>query len=100
MNMPDRSRMKLFSTAELARRTGDVTHAASKAPVTITHHSKPRFVMMSIDDFEALIARPADPRVAIKTDETPPEIAAWLLPALERLASGEGYDDEDPQSAS
>ena len=91
--------MKTFSTGDLLRKTGRVTYAASKAPVTITHHNKPRFVLMSVDDFEALTVRPTDPRLSIRTSETPPEIAAWLLPALERLANGEGYDDEYPQSA-
>ena len=76
--------MKQFSTAELARKVGDVTHAASQAPVAITHHKKTRYVMMSIEAFEAL-----NPRRAYRVDETPDEISEWLLPALDKIASGD-----------
>ncbi len=82
--------MKQFSTAELARKVGDVTHAASQAPVAITHHKKPRYVMMSIEAFEAL-----NPRRAYRVDETPDEIIEWLLPQLEAFAAGKGYDEEE-----
>lgn len=80
--------MKHFSTADLARKVGDVTHAASQAPVVITQHRKPRFVLMRIETFEA-----GNSRRAIIARETPDDIAEWLLPGLDRLARGEGYDD-------
>ena len=77
--------MKSFSTGDLSRKIGDVTHAASQAPVTITQHNKPRYVMMSVETFRRL-----DPRRVYSVDNTPPEIADWLVPQLEAFARGEG----------
>jgi prevent-host-death family protein len=81
--------MKQFSTADLARRVGDVTHAASQAPVTITHHNKPRYVLMSVEAFERL-----NPQRAYSIDDIPDEVAEWLLPGLDKLASGD-FDYEE-----
>jgi prevent-host-death family protein len=81
--------MKSFSTADLSRKIGDVTHAASQAPVTITHHNKPRYVIMSVDRFNEI-----NPRRVYKTTETPDELAEWMLPQLEAFGRGEGtYED-------
>ncbi|MHB0667099.1 type II toxin-antitoxin system prevent-host-death family antitoxin [Roseomonas mucosa] len=78
--------MRSFSTSELVRDIREVTHAATRAPVTITQHSKPRFVLMAIEDYERL-SRPADPRRVFGAGEAPEEIAALFLPELERLAA-------------
>ena len=84
--------MKQVSTAELVRNIGDVTHAAIQAPVIVTHHKKPRFVFMNIETYEAL--RALDPRRAYRVEETPDDVAEWLLPGLEKMASGDfDYDD-------
>lgn len=80
---------RVFSTADLARKVGDVTHAASEAPVTITHHNKARYVLMSIEEFERI-----NPQRAYAVGEIPDEILDWMLPALENIASGNfNYDD-------
>jgi prevent-host-death family protein len=84
MNFQQRTRSRTFSTADLSRKIGDVTHAASEAPVTITHHSKPRYVMMSVEVFEKL-----NPQRAYLTHQTPEDVAQWLVPALENLAAGD-----------
>lgn len=85
--------MKQVSTAELVRKIGDVTHAASQAPVIITQHGKPRFVLMSIETFEYL--RDKDPRRVYRTEDTPDEIVDLLLPQIEAyLAKGKHEDDE------
>lgn len=81
--------MKTFSTAELVRKTGDVTHAASQAPVAITQHKKRRFVMMSVEMFERL-----NPQRAYLVEETPDEVAEWLLPALDKIAAGGGFAED------
>jgi prevent-host-death family protein len=81
--------MKTFSTAELSRKIGDVTHAASSAPVSITQHNKPRFVLMSAEVFERL-----NPQRAYLVEETPDEIAEWLIPALEEIAKGGGLEED------
>jgi antitoxin Phd len=79
---------KPFSTVDLARKTGDVLHAAAQAPVYISKNGKNRFVLMSKDIFDRI-----NPQKAYRTDEMPEDILKWLLPALERAAKGEGYDD-------
>ena len=84
--------MKQFSTGELVRRLGDVTHAAAQSPVTITQHRKPRFVMMSIEEYKFM--RDRDPQRAYSADNTPQDVAEWLLPALDKIASGD-FDYEE-----
>lgn len=74
--------MKTFSAADLSRNTGDLLDAASRAPVAITRHRKPRFVVMSFEQFEALTH--AGGRKAYGVDELPPEIGAALDAALDR----------------
>ena len=49
--------MKQFSSTELANRTGDVLAAAAEAPVVIARHGKPRFVMLSAEQYERLRRR-------------------------------------------
>jgi prevent-host-death family protein len=84
---PDKTRGP-FTAAELARRTGDVLHAAALGPVAITKNGKSRFVIMSKETFDRI-----NPQKSYRTDDMPEEILEWLLPALERAANGEGYDD-------
>ena len=85
--------MRSFTTHDLNKQVGDVTDAAAKAPVVITRHRKPRFVMMSYEHYQRIRAT-ADPRRAYGVGETPPDIADLFADALDRLAKGEGYDDE------
>ena len=84
--------MKTFSTGDLSRKIGDVTHAASQAPVTITQHNKPRYVMMSVETFESISRIPKNPRRVIRTDDPPDDILEWLLPQLEGFAENDSYD--------
>ena len=85
--------MRTFTTNDLNKQVGDVTDAAGKGPVLITRHRKPRYVLMSVEHYESLRKRP-DPRRAFGAGESPPDIAAMFLAEAERLARGEGYDDE------
>ena len=56
--------MRKFSTVELLRDLKTVTHAAARAPVAITQHRKPRFVLMALEDFDRLQAKKHFHRVA------------------------------------
>ena len=85
--------MRQFSTVELLRDLKTVTHAAARAPIAITQHRKPRFVLMAIEDYEKMHGNP-DPRRVYRTSETPPELKAMLLEGLDRIAEGRD-DDED-----
>ena len=46
--------MRQFSATDLANKTGDVLALAAQHPVAITRHGKPRFVVLSTEEFEAL----------------------------------------------
>jgi len=46
--------MKQFAVGDLIRNTGDVFEAATIDPVAITKNRKPRFVVMSMEWFQAL----------------------------------------------
>ncbi|MGD1035768.1 MAG: type II toxin-antitoxin system prevent-host-death family antitoxin [Roseiarcus sp.] len=85
--------MRTYTTADLNKQVGEVTNAASKGPVTITRHRKPRFVIMSYEHYQR-ISKQADPRRVYSAGETPDDVAAQFAGALDRLANGEGYDNE------
>ena len=78
--------MRSFSTVELLRDLKTVTHAASRAPVTITQHRKPRFVMMAVEDYERLSN--SDPHRVHRIEETPPELAKLTPEGLDRIING------------
>ncbi len=84
--------MRTFTTNDLNKQVGEVTDAATKAPVLITRHRKPRFVMMSYERYQR-IRQMVDPRRAFGAGETPDDVAALFSDGLDRLARGEGYDE-------
>jgi PHD/YefM family antitoxin component YafN of YafNO toxin-antitoxin module len=81
--------MKTFSTNDLLKDIRTVTFAAAKAPVQITQYRKPRFVLMTIEDYERLTHR--DPRQVFRTADMPDEIRDEILGAIDKLI---GPDDE------
>ena len=55
--------MRSFTTADLNKQVGAVTDAARRGPVVVTHHRKPRYVLMSVEAYEQLTGLPpGDPR--------------------------------------
>ena len=84
--------MRTFTTNDLNKQVGEVTDAAAKAPVLITRHRKPRFVMMSYERYQR-IRQMVDPRRAFGAGETPDGVAALFGDELDRLARGQGYDE-------
>lgn len=73
--------MKQFSSTELANRTGDVLAAAAEAPVTIARHGKPRFVVLSTEQYERL--RAADTRRAFHVSDLTDAEARKLIADLQ-----------------
>jgi prevent-host-death family protein len=71
-----------YTTSDLSRRTGDVIAAAYKGPVTLTQRSKARFVLITVELFDELVAK-ADPRRVGKTREMPEELAAEFSSAVD-----------------
>ncbi|GEN65226.1 type II toxin-antitoxin system Phd/YefM family antitoxin [Acetobacter oeni] len=49
--------MKTFPASALTRNAGDLFEAAAVAPVVITRDHKPRFVIMSVDHYDALLRK-------------------------------------------
>ena len=83
-----------FPAADLARRTDDVLDAATRAPVTITRHRKPRYVLMSVEQYERITAGGETQRSYI-LDDMPSDLKATMIAALERdLATGGSTEDE------
>ena len=78
--------MRSYSTSDLSRRAGDIIASALRAPVKLTQHSKPRLVLLSIEDYESLLAR-ADVRKVHTLDSMPDELARQAEAALRELDS-------------
>jgi prevent-host-death family protein len=69
---------KRFSTTDLNKHLGDVLDAASRHPVEITRHGKPRYVIATMEFFERLKAG-ADTRRAYLTKDVPGPLVKALL---------------------
>ena len=61
--------MKQYPSTDLKQNLGDVRAAASQQPVSITRHNKPRYVLMSIEAYEARFAN--DSRRAYAAKDAP-----------------------------
>ena len=75
--------MREFPSAALTRDPVSLKDAAREGPVAITEHRRPRFVLMTYDAYVDLTTTRADPRRAIRVEETPEDLKALLLEALE-----------------
>ncbi len=74
--------MKQFRAADLTRKTGDLFEAATRAPVAITKHRKPRFVVMSMERYETL-TEGSGAQIALAVADMPEELGALLDKGLE-----------------
>lgn len=74
--------MKMFAAADLTRKTADLFEAATVSPVAITKHRKPRFVVMSMDRFEAL-TKGQDAQAAVSVTDMPDDLGALLDKGIE-----------------
>ncbi len=74
--------MKQFPAGDLSRNTGDLFEAAAIAPVAITKHRKPRFVVMSMERFEALTSGRSS-QVALDVADMPEDLGAILDEGIE-----------------
>ncbi|MDO6758077.1 type II toxin-antitoxin system prevent-host-death family antitoxin [Phaeobacter inhibens] len=74
--------MRQFSATELANKTGDVLALAAQQPVAIARHGKPRFVVLSTEEFEAL-RQGKDSRTAHHVDDLDDTEATRLMNELQ-----------------
>jgi len=72
-----------FKVSDLARNSTDVRYAAARGPVMITERNKPRFVIMSYEDFQTLRDRTEDPRRVLDVHDLSRDDDAELHAALE-----------------
>lgn len=77
--------MRSFTTADLNKQVGTVTDAARREPVLITHHRKPRYVLMSVESYEQMAGqRAGDPRRSFTQDTIPDDLREGLLDLADR----------------
>lgn len=81
-----------YTTSDLSRKSGDIIAEALRHPVTITQRSKPRLVLLSIEDYERLRHR-ADTR-SIGTIETMPD--SFLAEIEDAVAAYAAIDESGP----
>ena len=80
-----------FPAADLARKTGNILDAASRALMAITKHRKPRSVRMSLERHEALTG--GSGQQAHTLDDMPAELKAMMIAALGRDLAKTGEQD-------
>ena len=71
-----------FKTADLTRYTNDLFDAAIRSPIAITKHSKPKFVLMIMGQYQSL-TRGATQQ-AHMVDEMPEDLKALIIEGLKR----------------
>jgi prevent-host-death family protein len=71
-----------FKAADLTRHTSELFDAAIRSPVAITKHRKPKFVLMSMDQYQQL-SKGATQQVHL-LDEMPDDLKALMIEGLER----------------
>lgn len=81
--------MTSYTTSDLSRRSGDIIAEALRHPVTITQRSKPRLVLLSIDDYRLLVER-AETRVAATIEAMPDDLLADVRAAMDACAREPG----------
>jgi len=77
-----------FKAADLTRHTSELFDAAIRSPVAITKHRKPKFVLMSMDQYQQL-ARGATQQVHM-LDEMPDDLKALMIEGLEQDMNQDG----------
>ena len=82
-----------YTTSDLSRKSGDIIAEALRRPVTITQRSKPRLVLLNIDDYERLMRR-SDARSAGTIETMPDSLFADFETAVEAYAA----EDEGAKS--
>lgn len=82
---------RTYSTSDLSRRSGDIIAEALRHPVTITQRSKPRLVILSIEDYRRLRAR-ADSRRVGTLDSMPEALLAEVEDAIADYAADADAD--------
>jgi prevent-host-death family protein len=78
----DMQHLPEFKAADLTRHTSELFDAAIRSPIAITKHRKPKFVLMSIDQYHELAGQTRQ-RVHM-IDDMPEDLKAMMIEGLER----------------
>jgi PHD/YefM family antitoxin component YafN of YafNO toxin-antitoxin module len=70
-----------YSTTELSRNWSEISAAAQRRPVTLTRHRKAQFVLLNVEDYQALLERAGTRRVYL-TRDTPDDLAREIEAAI------------------
>jgi len=81
--------MRSFAASELQRNPAEIQKAALMGPVFLTYHDKPRYVMMSLDEF----VRMQGAEVLEQIKAYPPEVAVRAR-ELTMATPGAGHERE------
>ena len=81
------------STSNFSRRSGDIIAEELHRTVTITQRSKPRLIILNIEDYERM-RRQADNRIAGTLETMPDRLLDEVESAIEAYAD----DDESARS--
>ncbi|MEN3168693.1 type II toxin-antitoxin system Phd/YefM family antitoxin [Gluconobacter sp. OJB] len=74
--------MRTFSTSDLSRKSGDIIASALQGPISINQRGKPRLVMLSIEQYEALVGG-APERTTGATTEMSQDLAQDVANAID-----------------
>lgn len=77
-----------YTTSDLSRKSGDIIAEALRHPVTITQRSKPRLVLLAVEDYERLRHR-ADTRSAGTIETMTDSLLAEVEDAVAAYASAD-----------
>lgn len=75
--------MLTFSTSDLSRKSGDIIASALQSPISISQRGKPRLIMLSVEQYEALTARDVDRRMVGATADMPADLAHDIGKAID-----------------
>lgn len=91
--------MLVFPAADLQRKPSDIQKAALRGPVFLTYHDKPRYVMMSLEDFVKMrgvkiVAGPDSFPESVMTrirelEDAYPDVQPTIVGGLAALLEGE-----------
>jgi prevent-host-death family protein len=80
--------MKQFTSTELANATGDVLAAAAQAPVIIARHGKPRFVVLTTEQYDRLLSQGDTRRAFHAADLTDAEADTLITQLQDSIDNG------------
>lgn len=77
--------MRTFAAADLQRNPAEIQKAALREPVFLTYHDKPRYVMMSLEEFVRIQGR----QIAAAPEAFPESVAARIREIADAFPNAE-----------